>query len=79
MAGAKVYFDDVNIQDNQATISVDVSLGSLELYLPKTWQVQEAISNSMGHVSIEGTPLSAGPGVTHNGSVSLGELRIIYI
>ncbi|EQM55250.1 membrane protein [Lactiplantibacillus plantarum EGD-AQ4] len=79
MASAKVYFDDVNVQDNQATISVDVSLGSLELYLPKSWQVQESISNSMGHVSTEGTPLTAGPGVILKGSVSLGELRIIYI
>ncbi|ALO04015.1 hypothetical protein N7X57_06580 [Lactiplantibacillus paraplantarum] len=79
MAGAKIYFDDVNIQENQAMINVDVSLGSLELYLPKAWQVQDSLSNSMGHISFEGSPTTVGPRITLSGSVSLGELRIIYI
>ena len=79
MAGAKVYFDDVEIKDNHASINIDVSLGSLELYIPETWQVQEGLSNSMGHITYEGTPAPAGPVITLNGSVSLGELRLIYI
>ncbi|MDO7795149.1 hypothetical protein Q7375_06460 [Lactiplantibacillus plantarum] len=32
MAGAKIYFDDADIKEGRATINVDVSLGSLELY-----------------------------------------------
>lgn len=79
MAGAKIYFDDADIKEGRATINVDVSLGSLELYLPQTWQLQENLSNSMGHISSTGTPTTAGPGVILTGSVSLGELRIIYI
>lgn len=79
MAGAKIYFDDADIKEGRVTINVDVSLGSLELYLPQTWQLQENLSNSMGHISSTGTPTTAGPGVILTGSVSLGELRIIYI
>ena len=79
MAGAKIYFDDVTLAQPEATIQIDLSLGSLELYVPRTWQVQFELNNNMGHIDISGQPTPAGPVVKLTGDVSLGDLNVIYI
>lgn len=79
MAGAKLYFDDVAVAPNGATIHVDVSLGSLELYLPAAWQLHFHVENSMGHLSEDGTSQAVGPAVELTGNVALGELTIHYL
>lgn len=79
MAGAKLYFDDVQLHNQKATFNIDVSLSGVELYVPKTWQLDFQLNNNLGHITETGHAESAGPVVTLIGSVSLGELTIIYI
>jgi len=79
MGGAKIYFDDVQLRHAEATITVDISLSGVELYLPKTWQVQLNVDNSLGDITINGTPTTAGPVIYLQGRVSLGQLSITYI
>ncbi|WP_338209104.1 LiaF transmembrane domain-containing protein [Lactiplantibacillus paraxiangfangensis] len=79
MAGAKIYFDDVELAGPTAVINLDLSLGSIELYVPSTWQLQMNVTNSMGHIETVGQPTNVGPVVYVDGNLSLGELKIVYI
>ncbi|BDZ30753.1 hypothetical protein RA086_06240 [Lactiplantibacillus sp. WILCCON 0030] len=79
MGGAKIYFDDVQLHQAEATIAVDISLSSVELYVPKTWQLHLNVNNSLGDIQTQGTPTTAGPVVYLQGRVSLGQLTINYI
>lgn len=45
MGNAKVYFENVKIEDS-AVINIDVSLGSVELYLPSHWNVVKELDNN---------------------------------
>lgn len=77
---AKVYFDHVTVRDT-ATIKVNVSLGNVELFVPRNWNVIKGVNNSMGNISEAGTQkLTAdSPNVTITGLVSMGNLKIQYI
>ncbi|WP_261810193.1 LiaF transmembrane domain-containing protein [Levilactobacillus humaensis] len=81
MGNAKVYFDNVVLDEGGATIVVDGSLGGIELYLPRTWKVTSNVNTSLGVVEEKGIQESAedGPQVTIQGDISLGSLNIIYI
>ncbi|MFD1419487.1 LiaF transmembrane domain-containing protein [Lactiplantibacillus songbeiensis] len=80
MGGVKIYFDDVQLQDNQATIKIDVSLGSAELYIPQNWQVKSDLDVSLATFD-DGKPATdtVGPVIYLTGGVSLGSIAIIYI
>lgn len=80
MGGVKVYFDDVQLHDNQATIKIDVSLGSAELYVPQNWQVKSDLDVSLANFD-DGKPVTdtVGPVIYLTGGVSLGSIAIIYI
>lgn len=77
--GAKIYFDDVTLADNTAIINLDVSLSGVELYLPKTWQVQVELANNMSHIETIGEPTTAGPRITLTGRLSLSGLTLNYL
>jgi len=80
MGGVKVYFDDVKLHDNVATVRLDVSLGSAELYLPKNWQVKSNLDVSLAHFDdVKPATDTAGPVLYLTGGVSLGAVSIIYI
>jgi len=80
MGDAKVYFENV-VVNNTATINVNNSLGSVELYIPKTWNIVKGVNNNMANISESGTPFvdEDSPIVYINGVVSLGNLKISYI
>lgn len=80
MGDAKVYFENVKIQDS-AVINVKASLGGIELYIPKNWNVIKEIDNNLGGVSEVGFSDVAAdsPSVTIRGLVSLSGLKINYI
>ncbi|KRO03514.1 hypothetical protein IV54_GL000102 [Levilactobacillus paucivorans] len=81
MGNAKVYFDNVVLDEDGATIVVDGSLGGIELYLPRAWNVTSNVNTSLGVVEEKGIQESVeeGPKVTIQGDISLGSLNIIYI
>lgn len=80
MGSEKVYFENVTVKDT-ANIHVDVSLGSLELFLPQNWNIVDGINNHMSNISEVGVRRLDvnSPTVTISGLVSLGNLKINYI
>ncbi|MFD1418846.1 LiaF transmembrane domain-containing protein [Companilactobacillus keshanensis] len=81
MGNAKVYFENVTVQDT-AVINVNVSLGGVDLYVPKNWNiVKEIDDNSMSGLIEEGNPeiTEDSPTVTVHGYISLSGLKITYI
>ena len=80
MGDAKVYFENVTV-DSTATINLNVSLGGVELYVPKNWRIEKRIDNNMSGITEVGpTDVTAdSPIVTIRGLVSLSGLKISYI
>ena len=77
-----VYFTDTRLYEGRAEVKVDVSFGSMELYIPAGWRVVSSVSSSVGHDSEDGTPMKAeedGPVLSISGDVSFGSLEIHYL
>lgn len=76
----KVYFDNALMQQPQATITVSNSFGETQIFLPKSWNVENQVSVVLGAVveKNHNIPENAHK-VILTGSVSMGELQIIYI
>jgi len=76
----KVFFDNATPHPNGATLNVECSLGSIELFIPRSWNVILNIDASLGSVEEQARPAYAnGPVVTISGNVSLGSLIIRYV
>lgn len=77
----KVYFDKAMIQGDNATITVDLSFGSMQLYIPRTWNVKYDVSTSFADVDVKNRPgyNAETPVVTINGSASFGGIDIFYV
>lgn len=81
MGNAKVYFENVTVHDT-ATININISLGGVDLYVPKNWNIiQEIDNNSMSGMSEVGNPdiTADSPNITIHGYTSLSGLKITYI
>lgn len=79
MGDAKLYFDDVQVSPDGAVIDLNVSLGGVELYLPRTWNVKINVDPSLGGVEEKGQTTGEGPIVTVQGHVSLSGLTVTYV
>lgn len=78
--GLKVYFDNALIQNDQAVIEIHASFSSVELYIPKGWNLVNHIEAAFGGVEEKNMNASGGsPVVTLVGSVSFSGVTIIYI
>ncbi|WP_338215742.1 LiaF transmembrane domain-containing protein [Companilactobacillus muriivasis] len=80
MGDAKVYFDNVKINDS-AAINVDVSFGGAELFVPSDWIIRQGIDTNMGTITEVGNVRTDedSPEITITGRVSVGSLKITYI
>lgn len=77
---ASVYFDNCRIEGPSAQFDVDVSLGSLSLYVPSDWRVHVNVDNSLSSVQHEENPGNlTSKDFYIKGDVSLGNLEIIYV
>ena len=76
----KIYFDNAVIKDGIANVNLDVSFGSILLFVPMTWNVENHIHCSFGDVKHQNTNNSPGcPTLRLYGNVSFGDVKIIYI
>jgi predicted membrane protein len=75
----KVYFDQATITADHAVIELNGSVGDVELYLPRTWQVQNHLDNFIGDMNTHGTPSEDGPLVVLTGTFKVGDVHIYYI
>ena len=77
---ASVYLDNCHIEGPSAQFDVDVSLGSLSLYVPSDWRVHVNVDNSLSAVQHEENPSNlTSKDFYIKGDVSLGNLEIIYV
>lgn len=78
----EVFFDQAQLSPEGAEIFVDVSFGSLELYIPKTWKVIDKVRVSLGSVENDvrlSHPAEDAPQLTIKGETSFGSVQIHYI
>jgi len=76
----KVYFDHAELSPQGAQVYVDCSLGSIELYLPRDWNINYDISTSLATIDEKNHPAPGdGPILALTGKVSLGNISITYI
>ena len=74
-----LYFSDVELFEGRAHADVDVSFGSMELYVPANWRVINNVSSSFGHSALDESPLKPdadAPVLTVSGDVSFSSLEI---
>ena len=80
MGEASVYFDNCRIEGPSAQFVVDVSLGSLSLYVPSDWRVHVNVDNSLSAIQHQENPSAlTSKDFYITGDVSLGNLEIIYV
>lgn len=76
----KAYFDNVTIVEDTIDIVVDCSFGSVELYIPREWNVIQKVGAFAAGVTEKNPGDTAGkPIVNIVGNVSFGEVTIIRI
>lgn len=79
-ATVKVYFDNARIPSGKADIYLDVSFGSAELYIPRSWKVINDAHATLGNIDEKNRNDGAdSPVVTLHGSISFGNTEIIYV
>ena len=69
------------MNNNGATVEVNVSFGTITLFIPRSWNVQINAETSFGNIDEKGarTPVMDAPVLYVTGEVSFGSLEIIYI
>ncbi|MDD3341232.1 MAG: hypothetical protein PHN72_03425 [Bacilli bacterium] len=75
----KIYFDGSTVSSEGAEIILDISLSGVELYIPKSWNIQNQLHTSLGGVEEKNKSDKVGPTVVLKGNVSLSGVEIIYI
>jgi predicted membrane protein len=75
-----VYFNDAQIDLGGATISLDCTMGSLKLYVPRDWQINHDIEMALGNVQERNKNSNAqGPLLSVTGKVRMGLIEIVYV
>lgn len=76
----KIYFDNAVMEGDSVEVSVSVSFGALELYLPKEWAAFNRVNAFAATVreSNHGNPDGI-HSVILIGSVNFGEISVIYV
>lgn len=76
----ELYLDNVKLNEDGATIHLDASFSGIELYIPKTWNIVNKLSTTLGGVDDKRRGIKPeGPVVTLVGNVSFSGVEIIYV
>lgn len=75
----KIYFDEADMKDNQATVQVSVVFGEVMLFVPRYWNVECNPSVVFGDCNIRGKQGNYEKTLIVTGNVVFGDLEIIYI
>ena len=76
---ASVYFDNATILEGYATFEVELSFGSVTLYVPSNWRVEIDVDNAFGSVSHPRNVNEKDRTLYVKGEVAFGSLKIVYI
>jgi len=75
-----IFFNDAQLDPAGASVDLDCTMGSLKLYVPRTWQVNEDIDVAFGAVQKKNKDNNAqGPLLSITGFVRLGQIEIVYV
>lgn len=75
----KVYFDDAFIKCDEAIINLNVKFGSVNLYLPKDWYVENHAVAVFGGIEEKNRSITTGnPKVRLVGDVAFGDVSVTY-
>ena len=76
----KIYFDNATLLNGRGIVRMDASFSGIELYVPKTWGVDNRVSVHLGGVNEKNKNLENSENVlTLVGRVDLAGVEIIYI
>ena len=78
----EVYFDNTVLKDGRGIIMVDTSFSNVELYIPKSWTVQNKTNSSFGGLNINEKNISSATSenvLTIIGNISFAVVDIIYV
>lgn len=79
-ASMKVYLDKAVIPSGHATVTLDVSFGNIDLYIPKEWTLLNHTDTSFGSVVEKNTATrDSNVTITLLGDVSFSGVNIIYV
>lgn len=78
-SGVKIYFDEVDMKENQATVFVKVAFGEVMLFVPRHWNVECNPSVVFGDCNVRGRQGNYEKTLIVTGNVVFGDLEIIYI
>jgi len=76
---ASIYFDNATILGDSATFEVDLSFGSVTLYIPSNWRVEIEVDNAFSSVSNPRNVNEKDKVLYLRGEVAFGSLKIVYI
>ncbi|WP_412989298.1 LiaF transmembrane domain-containing protein [Pediococcus siamensis] len=77
MGEVKVYFDQATIVGKTATIELNGSMGDIDLFVPKNWNIQAQLNSFIVDVEEVGEPVvQGGPVVSLVGNFKMGDITI---
>jgi len=80
--GMDIYFDQVELSPNGATVYVDCKFGGIDIYVPRHWRIEEQINCTLGGVDVNtrrAVPIENSPLLTITGNVAFGGVDIWYV
>ncbi|MBR6452954.1 MAG: hypothetical protein IKS87_09620 [Lachnospiraceae bacterium] len=77
-----VFFDGAQVPSGRVDLDCNVSFGELDVYIPKTWHVENRVGVTLGNC--DDRYVNPGPGAEIvtcciDGSVSFGEMKLIRV
>jgi predicted membrane protein len=79
MGTVKVFFDEAQIVDGPAYININGSIGEVELYIPRDWQLDNQLNTFIGDINIKHNDIHEGPIVRLSGNFKIGDIDVHYL
>lgn len=80
MSDVRIYLDNASLRDGRAVVNLEVSLGDVNIYVPRYWRVYNSVRTVLGEMSEKGNPTGDGmQELTLRGNVNLGAVTLHYV
>lgn len=79
MGDVKVYLDDVKTNADYVYANIDVSMGDVTFYIPRSWKVRSNLSLGFGDLDVPNDSKANGPTFVLQGRSSMGDVTVKYV